>query len=179
MALTRRLIALAAALASVAVACTSADPAGPSAADNTPATEPLSRGGARKAHGELRCIPLPPAYAQKKIGPAGGELRIGLHRLTIPAGALTKTINIAGEVPTDTVASIRFSPEGLTFTPGSQVRLKLDYNTCPGGRTVSGKTIVYTDEAANPLEVLPSVDDVLRGDVEAVLGHFSRYAISY
>lgn len=179
MASTRYLIALAAVLAGTAVACTSTgdDPTGPSAA-GAPVLGKHRGPGDAEPQGELRCFPLDYGTTKKKVGRAGGTIYVGRNSLTIPAGALTKDVDIKAVVPMDTVAAINFYPEGLQFTPGSQVRLKLDYNACPGARLVS-KVIVHTDSLSNVLEVLPTDDNFFTGTVEATLQHFSRYAVDY
>src|SRR5690242_6058730 len=63
----------------------------------------------------VHCTPLPYAPNSKTIGPLGGTLQIGPHTLSIPAGALTQSVQITGEAPTDKVNSVRLYPEGLQF----------------------------------------------------------------
>src|SRR4029077_15465068 len=41
------------------------------------------------------CIPQDPQYGTAIIGPSGGELIVGTHRLIVPPGALTETVQIS------------------------------------------------------------------------------------
>lgn len=121
----------------------------------------------------LSCEPLPYAADVRTIGSEGGVLVVGPHKLTIPAGALSKPTVITAEAPVGLTRSVRFAPHGLTFA--RPTKLELSYQGC---RTSSGTTptIVYVDEQLNILEWVASrVLDAttLRGDV----WHFSDYAV--
>lgn len=129
--------------------------------------------------GLLKCDPMPYASARKLIGPRGGTLQIGPHTLVVPAGALSAPTWIRGQAPTDSVNSVRFFPEGLTFNPKNPARLTLDYSNCSLLRNLLPKRIVYTTERLRVLELLASIDDLLRRKVSANLEHFSRYAVAW
>lgn len=126
----------------------------------------------------LTCTPQPFAANQAWIGPNGGTLRLGANTLVVPRGALTRTILIRGEVPTDPVASVRFSPEGLEFE--RSVYLTLSYQHC---NLIAGlltpKRIAYTSERLRILEFVPTVDNILARKVTGQLDHFSRYAVAW
>src|SRR5262245_6327173 len=47
----------------------------------------------------LNCAPRHSAQGSATIGPSGGVLQIGTHRLIVPAGALTQKVLISGTVP--------------------------------------------------------------------------------
>jgi hypothetical protein len=125
----------------------------------------------------LKCNPLPYAADTEVVGPEGGTLVVGPHRLVIPAGALDQPVRIIAELPTDTVNSVRFQPEGLQFKRAA--RLTLDYNNCPLVRNLLPKRIAYTTESLNILSYLLSIDDLLRRKVSANIKHFSRYAVAW
>lgn len=128
------------------------------------------------AAGLLYCDPLAYAAAVKIIGPEGGDVSIGPHKLSIPAGALALPVVITGELPVSMAVSVRLLPEGLAFA--AQPKLTLSYQHCLNADD-SPKRVAYTDELLNPLEFPPSQDWPSEGKVEAWLDHFSRYAVWY
>jgi hypothetical protein len=125
----------------------------------------------------LACPPQSEVRAQKNIGPDGGTIQIGPHTLVVPAGALSTTITIAAVAPSDHVVSVRFAPEGLRFA--RPARLTLSYAHCPLLPRLLPKRIAYTNELLTILELLVSVDDLVRQRVSAGLDHFSRYAVAW
>jgi hypothetical protein len=127
--------------------------------------------------GLLQCTPQLVTSRSASIGPAGGEIKVGNHKFTVPRGALSKPTVITMQAPTGKVRSVRFLPEGLTFNAGSLPRLKLDYGKCE--KPKSPVKIAFTTENLQILEVLPSVPDSTTSSVDAPIKHFSRYAISY
>jgi hypothetical protein len=127
----------------------------------------------------LRCNPLPPAHAASVIGPGGGTLLVGPHKLVVPAGALSRTLTITADSPSDTVNSIRFEPQGLYFEAGHPARLTMSYANCPLLPKVLPKRIAYTTDLLRILQLLLSLDNVLLQRVSADIAHFSRYAIAW
>jgi hypothetical protein len=129
--------------------------------------------------GLLACRIEPYAVTKKTIGPAGGQIQVGRHVLFIPAGALSAPTLITAEAPSDPVASVRFSPEGLHFNAGRAARLTLDYSNCPLGRLQILKRIAYTTERLSILSYLLSRDNLLLQRVSGDVEHFSRYAVAW
>jgi hypothetical protein len=125
----------------------------------------------------LKCSVLPAASDAEVIGPAGGVVHAGPHTLVVPAGALAVRTTIRGEVVSDKVNSVRFSPEGLKFARSAT--LTMSYSNCSGLGMLLPKKIVYTDESLTLLAVLSSLDLSSQKRVTAPLSHFSRYAIAY
>lgn len=107
------------------------------------------------------------------IGPAGGVLRVGNNELHIPAGALLETVMIRGEVPPDTMASIRLYPEGLQFRKAAG--LVLDVDGC--GDVGERAKVLYLDDAGAVLEAIDAVYFPRWKRVAAPIHHFSRYAL--
>jgi hypothetical protein len=107
------------------------------------------------------------------IGPSGGTLRVGNNELVVPPGALTHSVMVRGEVPADTVASIRLFPEGLVFR--RPAGLVLDAAGCdnPGGAA----KVLYLDDAGNILEEIDAYYSPSWKRVAAPINHFSRYAL--
>jgi hypothetical protein len=108
------------------------------------------------------------------IGPHGGTLSIGGHRLIIPQGALTENTLITMERPTSLLIEVEFSPHGTTFL--EQPELELDYSDCylPSDHEYR---VAYLSENGKVLEYPVSVDK--GGRVQALIWHFSRYAVAY
>lgn len=195
-----RVTALALALVVGATACTSdiatAPTAAPSAAAQSPEIAPSLLGlplvddlpvvsgvagtlDKLLQLGYVRCTPQPEARAQASIGIAGGTIRAGKHTLTIPAGALSRTVTISMVAPSDSLVDVVFGPEGLTFNQGRAPTLTLDYSNCGGSLLNLQKRIVYSDNLLNILEILSSLDNLGTSKVSAPIKHFSRYAVHY
>jgi hypothetical protein len=133
--------------------------------------------GANLGAGLLACPPQPPAQAEEEIGPEGGILQIGPHRLIVPEGALDRPVLISAMSDSDSVVSVRFAPEGLSFA--RPARLTLSYAHCPLLPSLLPKRIAYTTDALELLQLLISADDLLDRQVSANLDHFSRYAVAW
>jgi hypothetical protein len=125
----------------------------------------------------LPCPGTPEAEAQGEIGPEGGSLKIGPHRLVVPPGALDSVVLISAVAAADSVVSVQFAPEGLTFS--RPAHLTLSYGACPVVSPLLPKSVVSTTDALELLELLLSSDDVLHEKVSADLDHFSRYAVAW
>jgi hypothetical protein len=109
------------------------------------------------------------------IGPAGGQINVGSHSLTIPQNALSQDVSITAEQVEGAVSSVRLSPEGLRFAVPAE--LFLSYNNCANVQRL--KRVVYTDETLNILELTPSLDLTGSNRVRGLINHFSRYAVAY
>jgi hypothetical protein len=107
------------------------------------------------------------------FGPPGGVLRVGNNELIIPGGALKGWIEIRGEVPNDTIASIRLFPEGLQFRKAAG--LVLDTQGCaePPGQA----KILYLHDDGTILEDIEAHYSPKWKRVAAPITHFSRYAL--
>ena len=122
----------------------------------------------------LSCSAQPYVVVTKVVGPAGGAMVVGSHKLVIPAGALTRNHTIRAEQVTGRVNSVRFAPEGLKFE--GSARLTLSYANCS---PLLLKRVVYTDELLRVLELIPSIDDLRTKAVTGDIRHFSRYAVAW
>jgi hypothetical protein len=135
----------------------------------------IDGGGVLKATDLLTCEAQPYVVSQKTIGPEGGSLTIGRHRLDIPRNALASKVRITGEQVSGSVNSVRLSPEGLRFS--KPARLTLDYRNCAAVRVL--KRVVYTNELLKILELPRSEDYPKYEYVTGAIDHFSRYAVAY
>jgi hypothetical protein len=146
---------------------------------NLPIVTPLL-GSVNKLVGTLlQCSPQPFAADTEMVGPAGGVITMGRHKLVIPAGALSSQVRIIGSAPVDHVVSVQFQPEGLQFNPKHLPELTLDYSSCPLVPALLPKRIAYTDGNLNILSYLLSIDNLLQRRVSGQVHHFSRYAVAW
>jgi hypothetical protein len=126
----------------------------------------------------LKCTPQPFDTDSARIGPLGGVVTMGNNALVIPPGALAAPVWIKGTVVSDTVNSVRFSPEGLHFA--KPAALVMSYSNC---NLVAGlltpKRIAYTRDNLSILEWLSSYDNILSRTVTGRVDHFSRYALGW
>ena len=169
--LKRRVVILA--LATLGWACGTGDVAAPTLRLGVSGPGP-SYGASATAAGRLvACERRNPAADSALIGPSGGTLRVGNNELVVPPGALLETVMLRGAVPSDTIASIRLYPEGLTFHRAAG--LVLDSQGCadPG----STAKILYLDDAGNVLEEIEAYYTPWWKRVAAPINHFSRYAL--
>lgn len=123
----------------------------------------------------LSCSTQPYVSVTQVVGPGGGTLVVGTHRLVIPAGALSRNYTIRAEQVPHRVNSVRFSPEGLRFA--KPAKLTMSYGNCSSLLIL--KKIVYTDELLRILELIPSLDNLKSKTVTGDIRHFSRYAVAW
>ena len=124
----------------------------------------------------LSCSSQPYAVTTRVVGPSGGIITVGTHRLLIPAGALSRSVAIKAEQVPGHVNSVRFSPEGLQFSRPATV--ELSYRNCSLLLGVL-KRVAYTDEKLRILELIPSLDLLNLKTVTGTIKHFSRYAVAW
>jgi hypothetical protein len=121
----------------------------------------------------LRCVEAGSHTASASIGPEGGTLRVGRHRLIVPPGALSEPTVITGSVPSDSSATVAFEPSGLRFNVPAALVFGVK------GCDVSGDdpSVMYIDDGGRPLEELRSVFDREREEVTVPIDHFSGYQV--
>ena len=126
------------------------------------------------------CPNAPSFDVRKNIGTAGGTLNMGPHTLVIPAGALSRTVEIRAKSSNSGPGKgngIEFRPEGLRFSKA--VRLTISTANCSGLGLLNLPLIVYTDDLWNILELQLSVPNLFEKEVTGFVTHFSRYAVAY
>ena len=120
------------------------------------------------------CAPLPFDGGAQIVGPAGGVFHFGPHKLTVPAGALASNVSIAVMVVTALRTDVKLLPHGTQFAV--PVSLKLAYSQCD---PAANHRVAYIDGNGTLLEWTAAVDHPTAGYVEAILNHFSEYAVAY
>jgi hypothetical protein len=167
------MVAAAAALVATAVACGTDEIV---TASSRVAARPDGEkfGASPMAPGRLVACERRAAVADSaQIGPSGGTLRVGANELVVPPGALMETVMLRGEVPDDTVASIRLFPDGLVFRKPAGLALDTEGCADPGGAA----KILFLDDAGNVLEEIDAYYSPRWKRVAAPINHFSRYAL--
>jgi hypothetical protein len=110
-----------------------------------------------------------------EIGPLGGVLRVGPHRLTVPPRALSQRVRISAVAPRGQYVQIKFEPQGLQFQ--RPTLLTMSYSECSLLSPLRLK-IVYVNDKLQILEVLPTLVSVLTRTANAPVDHFSRYMLA-
>ena len=120
----------------------------------------------------LVCNPLAYAADVKIVGPQGGVLVVGPHRLAIPAGALREPTVITAEAPVSLARELRFSPHGTQFAVAPTMTMSYKGCVVPSGFE---SAVAYVDEGLDVLE-WPKATDRRNGEVTSYIWHFSRYS---
>ena len=124
----------------------------------------------------LRCQPQPYSGDAEIIGPAGGTIHFGRNSLVIPKGALSQPTVITGEQPIGSLVQAQFSPHGLQFNESATLTISYEHCYVP---TSQENLIVYIGWGHQLLEFEPSKDDKAAKAVQALIDHFSGYAVAY
>lgn len=170
-------LALITALAGGMSCTTSEDPLAPAAPTVQPPSQLLGPVGTLVSStlDLLVCRAQPYAVTTSAVGPKGGTIVVGQHKLVIPRGALRGSVTITAEQVSGSTNSVRFSPEGLRFDKPAQ--LTMSYQNCL--LVLGSKRIVYTNELLKILDILQTKDAARTRTVTSPIDHFSRYAVAY
>jgi hypothetical protein len=125
----------------------------------------------------LSCEPQEYDADAEIIGPDGGSIRFGRHRLVIPKGALQSEVLITVEAPISETVEVELYPHGLQFSKTAD--LELSYDHCVQPPNWVNLFVVYLGDDDQVLEV--TVSRTKKGVKEVVgsLEHFSRYAVAW
>jgi len=118
------------------------------------------------------CIPKVAAYGSASIGPTGGTLIIGTHKLIIPAGALDHKVTISGTVPNDKPFEINLEPHGLQFKKAAG--LLLDASSC-----TDVPDIVYLIDQFTQSPPILAVYSSWWHTIACPIWHFSGYSVAF
>lgn len=117
----------------------------------------------------LQCSVPQALWGEAKVGPAGGELDVGPHRLIVPPGALTRDTVISATVPAGNTIEIDFQPHGLRFN--KPAGLILNASACSGVPDA-----LYLDEIGGPEHISATFSEWWHV-IAAPIDHFSGYAV--
>jgi len=154
-------------------AATAAGRSAVSAGDHDGGVVPGSLGFASSAPSDaqrLACNVPSPLSGTALVGPSGGELDIGPHRLIVPPGALITPTEISGTIDSGSTVVIHFEPSGLQFK--KPAGLIFDAASCG-----AVPNAVYLDEQGGFLERIQAVFSTWWHTIAAPIDHFSNYAI--
>lgn len=124
----------------------------------------------------LVCSPRDYDGAVRIIGPEGGEIVSGNARLRIPPGALDRPTVITVETPVAYTVVAEFRPHGLQFR--ERPVLSMNYAHCLRPKWMR-ESVAYLDENDGVVEWPESRDRSGSDEVDALLNHFSRYAVAF
>jgi len=113
--------------------------------------------------------------ASQLIGPQGGVLRVGPHKLYVPAYAVREPVLITATAPAGKYVEVRFEPHGLQFQ--RPISLTMSYADC-AILSPYGLRIAYVDDNLDILEVLLSLPNPFSRTVTGKVDHFSRYMLA-
>jgi hypothetical protein len=132
------------------------------------------------------CRRLPYDSVTQTVGPQGGAIEVGRNWLVVPRGALREPVSITAVAPSDTLALVRFRPEGLRFQATALLVAAYDNCRVPKGAT---PRIALVTDAWHVIEFLASGESMLpqrfvkkgKGHRRIVgqLNHFSNYAVAW
>lgn len=126
--------------------------------------------------GAMTCSPLRAATSSEYIGPWGGVIEVGPHRLVIPPGALKRYVRITATIRPENVNRVQLEPTGLQFERPAY--LTMSYANCTGAGTLLPKQIAHVEHGGlGLLGLLQSFDNIFAKKVTGRLDHFSDYAV--
>jgi hypothetical protein len=111
-----------------------------------------------------------------RIGPEGGVIHLGVHTLTIPAGALDRVVSFQMAVASMNAVGVDCFPSGLTFNV--PVTLSLSYAGTQYQNVDNPNLSVFYARPDGTFERYASIVDGDHRTVSAQLNHFSRYILS-
>jgi hypothetical protein len=80
----------------------------------------------------ITCNTTEEIRATEQIGPQGGTLQVGDHRLEVPAGAVAQTVSFTGVLLADELLKVTIQADGADeFRFQSPATLTLSYARCP------------------------------------------------
>ena len=129
----------------------------------------------------LPCQNTKELRAVQTIGPDGGTLQVGDHRLVIPRGALGDKVELTGVLLVDRVLKVRIQANGAdSFQFRQPVSLTLSYAKCEGVSGAQQLRVYKIDPATNQVirDHGGTVDPRARA-VTAPLDSLSTYTLGY
>jgi len=142
--------------------------------DSTAPIEPSFGAGTKLAL--AYCPGIPYDSTTRTIGAGGGTITAGRGKFIVSAGAVAVPTTIRMVQPADSL-SYRFYPEGLQFSK-AQPTLQIDFHKCDKALRENPLQVVYIDATGQISETLPTTL-VSKDLLQALIFHFSRYAVAY
>ncbi|MEO8449529.1 MAG: hypothetical protein ABI647_07055 [Gemmatimonadota bacterium] len=164
---------------------------GPAESTPTPAANPSLLGDVLHKLLYMTCSVRPQQQKTITLTSDGGTFAVDYATLVVPAGSIPsgQRRTFLMTTPADPIASVVFTPvDGageMRFPDNPSPVVRLSYAHCTGGIQLL-RRIAYTTDRNDPLlglpkllEMLLSIDNALRREVQAPIEHFSRYAVAF
>jgi hypothetical protein len=119
-----------------------------------------------------------PNSASAVIGPEGGKLKLGKHKLQVPAGAVSEPTLFTMEYASETGVAVDCGPSPFTFNCPVTLTLSFENTQYDGGGGDPSQLQIFWMAEDGHCEPMPSDVDIQGKKVVAELSHFSRYIIS-
>lgn len=116
-----------------------------------------------------------PNQSSAVIGPAGGQVRLGKHRLVVPAGAVSNNVTFTMSYASESGIAVDCGP-GRTFQIPVLLTLSFKDTQYDGDLDPSDLDIFYLPPGGSPIPE-PSIVDLTDKSVTASIDHFSRYIL--
>lgn len=110
------------------------------------------------------------------IGPQGGVLRHATHRIEVPAGALTETVELTFSMPPSDTLLFELGPHGIQFDAPVKVIFSWDHGYT-SGLEEQNFTIAFWNPGSGDWDSVTTAIDTELNEASGTTTHFSRYAI--
>ena len=111
------------------------------------------------------------------IGPEGGTIRLGLHTLVVPPGAVDRAMTFTMTYASQTAVAVDCGPSPFRFNIPVQLSLSYAGTTYERSDRQGALQIFYMANTFS-CTAMPSRVDIVNKVVIAEIDHFSRYIIS-
>ena len=132
---------------------------------------------------QIAACPTTRSYrAERTLGPRGGSISAGHHRLTVPRGVLTEPTRFTLYAPAGQEVKIELSANGEShYEFAAPVAVTISYERCARQHLPpTPMTAWYVDDAGTRfLERMGGRDDRIRKTVTFRTTHFSTYLVAY
>ena len=158
--------------------CTGDSPAAP---ELTPALSRLAASEDRPAR-VVMCPTTQSYRTEGVLGPAGGSLQVGGHRLTVPAGVLTEMTHFGLRAPAGPEVKLELTAGGgRHYQFASPVVVTISYDRCTRQHQPRAAVAAwYVDDSGDALiERMNGRDDRNRMEITFRTSHFSTYLVAY
>lgn len=125
--------------------------------------------------GALQCSTMHNPGQDGTIGPGGGTLVADRHTLTIPAGALEKSVSFSFRHPPRDYIVVQALPSGTQFARPATITLS--YEHCNDKPHPDSIQIWGWPDSSNRWYRIPSKRVQGQSAVQAEIGHFTSFAL--
>ena len=132
---------------------------------------------------QIAVCPTTESYrAEATIGPRGGSIAGGGHRLTIPAGTLARPTRFTLHAPAGDQVRLELTANGADhYRFSTPVVVTISYDRCTRQHWPPAQATAWylADGETQPSERMRGKDDRKRRAVTFLTNHFSTYVVAY